>query len=104
MRNPSYDAYFLFFIFWATFGRNVGVATTRTLMVCSLQTQPVTWPTGCTFWANSYLEIMFSKFSGVPSDTPLTNNYAMDYCASGHVGLHCSAADAEYSNTPLTLQ
>ena len=26
-KNPSYDAYFLFFIFWATFGRKMGVVT-----------------------------------------------------------------------------
>ena len=29
MRNLSFDAYFLFLIFWATFGGKIGVATTR---------------------------------------------------------------------------
>ena len=28
MRNPSYNAYFSFFIFWATFGGKIGVAIT----------------------------------------------------------------------------
>ena len=40
------------------------------LMVWGLQTQPKRCPTGWTFWANRYLEIMFSKFSGVNHRTP----------------------------------
>ena len=36
------------------------------LMDCGLQTRPKSsWPTGRTFWANHYLQIMFSKISGV---------------------------------------
>ena len=30
LRNPGYVAYFSFLIFWATFGRKMGVATTLT--------------------------------------------------------------------------
>ena len=33
MGNLSYDAYFSFLIFWATFGRKMGMATTHALMV-----------------------------------------------------------------------
>ena len=33
IKNPSYDAYFPFLIFWATFGGKMGVATTAPLMV-----------------------------------------------------------------------
>ena len=39
-----------------------------TVIVRGLQIWPKHWPTGCNFWANNYLEIMFSKFPGV---TPL---------------------------------
>ena len=31
LRNPSYDAYFSFLIFWATFGGKMDVATMRAL-------------------------------------------------------------------------
>ena len=34
------------------------------LLVWGLQTRPKIWPTWWTFWANHYLEIRFSKFSG----------------------------------------
>ena len=34
------------------------------LMVWGLQTQPKSWPTGWTFWANRYLEIMSWNFQG----------------------------------------
>ena len=43
------------------------------LMIWGLQTQPKSWPTGWTFWANHYLEIIFSKFSGVNSPPPLAS-------------------------------
>ena len=64
VRNLSYDAYFSVLIFWG----KMGVATTRPhapLIFWGLQTQSKSWPTGWTFWANRYLKIMFSKFSGV---------------------------------------
>ena len=35
------------------------------LIVWSLQTQPKSWPTGWSFWAKRYLEIMFSIFSSL---------------------------------------
>ena len=48
VRNPSYDAYFSFLgHFWQENGH--GYYST----------------TGCTFWANHYLEIVFSKFARV---------------------------------------
>ena len=37
----------------------------RPLLVWGLKTHPKRWPTECSFWANRYLEIKFSKFSGV---------------------------------------
>ena len=71
MRSLSYDAYFSFLIFWATFGGKMGVATTRT------PNGP--WPPCPTkklahwvdFWANHYLEIIFSKFPGVNPPPPI---------------------------------
>ena len=42
-------------------------------MVWGLQTQPKSWPTEWNFWANRYLEIMFSKFSGGEPPLNLTS-------------------------------
>ena len=70
MRNTSYDAYFQFFCFWATLGGKMGVAITRAPNDLGPQIQPKSWPTGWTFWANCYLENVFSKFSGLKSETP----------------------------------
>ena len=68
MRNLSYDAYFSFFYFWATFGGKTGVITTCTLYGLgppNLTKELAHWVVGWTFWANYYFEIMFTKFSGV---------------------------------------
>ena len=40
-----------------------------------LQTRPKSWPTWWTFCANRYLEIMFSKFSGVNPPHLLLQQY-----------------------------
>ena len=80
------------------------------LMVWDLQTQPKSWPTGWTFCANRYLEIMFSKFSGAKGDkkgseTPPMNTlkgfkhsiarikqmFHQKFCDSSHNGLGVSA-------------
>ena len=65
IRNPSYDAYFSFLIFWATFGGTLGGSSWAPSIVWGLQTQPKRWPTGWIFWANTYLEITLSKSSGL---------------------------------------
>ena len=70
IRNPSCDAYFSYFIFWATFCGKIGVAAT-----CSLNGLGPPNPTKklihwVAFSANHYLEITFSKFSGVNSPPP----------------------------------
>ena len=66
----SYDAYFSFSIFWATFGGKMGWPPHAPLMFWGLQTRPKSWPTWWTFWVNRYLDIMFSKFSGVNLPPP----------------------------------
>ena len=58
-----YDAYFSFLIFGATFRENMGVATTRAPIPIGMGSPDPT--TGWNFWANCYLEIMLSEFSGV---------------------------------------
>ena len=55
MRNLSYNTQFSFLIFWATFGGKMGWPSRAPLMVWGLQTQPKSWPTRWTFWANRYL-------------------------------------------------
>ena len=40
------------------------------LMIWGLQTRPKSWPTGRTFWANHYLEIMFRNFKGWNAPPP----------------------------------
>ena len=65
MRNLSYSAYFSFLIFGPLLVKKWAWPPRTPLFVWSLRTQPKSWPTGLTFWANRYLEIMFSKFSGV---------------------------------------
>ena len=58
IRNSSYDAYFSFF---TTFGGKMGVAPSVLLIMdWGLQTRPKSLPTGWTFWANRYLDIIFS--------------------------------------------
>ena len=43
----------------------MGVATTRTFNSLGPPNPTKNWSTEWTFWANRYLEIMFSKFSGL---------------------------------------
>ena len=66
MRNSSYYAYFSFLFFWPLLEKNSrGHHTSHALLfliVWGLQTQPKSWLSGWTFWANLYLEIMLSKF------------------------------------------
>ena len=65
MRNLSYDAYFSVLFFGPLLAGKWAWPPRASLMVWGLHTQLKSWPTGCTFRANHYLEIMFSKFSGV---------------------------------------
>ena len=61
MRNPSYDVYFSFLIFWVTLAGKWAWPPRAPLTVCGLQAQPKVGPLGAEwyFWANRYLEIMF---------------------------------------------
>ena len=79
-KNLSYDANSPFLIFWATFSRKMSFATTRSLN--SLGPPNPTkklGPTEWTFWANSYLKILFYKFSGV-TPPPLNLNIMFLNC------------------------
>ena len=49
----------LIFHFWATLCGKIAVVTTRPPNGLGIKTRPKRW----TFWANHYLEIVFSKFS-----------------------------------------
>ena len=62
VRNLSYDAYFWFLIFWATFGGKMGVATTRTVYVLG--------PPILTISVYSHLQIMVSENFGGEPHTP----------------------------------
>ena len=64
----SWEIQVLIFVFpfFATFGREMGGATTRTpnnLIIWGAQTQPNIWPDGWTFGVNCYLRIIFYKSS-----------------------------------------
>ena len=48
------------------FDAKMDVFATQAPMVLNLKTQPKSWPT----WANRYLEIIFSKFSGANPPPP----------------------------------
>ena len=65
MRNLCYDAYFSVLILRLLLAGIWAWSPNAPLMVWGLQTQPKSWSTWRTFWANRYLEIMFSKFSRV---------------------------------------
>ena len=75
MSNPSYDAYFWFLIFWATFAGKVGVATTRTSSPNVLgppdPTKKLAHWVDLLGQLNRNLELMFSRFTGL--NTPLIN-------------------------------
>ena len=60
----KYKLWWIFFIFYI-------FAWSLYTWVWGLKTQSKIWPTGWTFWANRYLEIMFSKFLGANYPPPL---------------------------------
>ena len=64
MRSPSYDTYFSFLIFWATFGGKMNVATTRAPNGLGFQARqkvgPLSGPFGPTTISKSY----FRNFQG----------------------------------------
>ena len=91
--NPSYDAYLSVLIFWPLLAGK---------WAWGLQTRPKSWPTGWTFRANRYLEIMFSKFSGVnPSLLTGIQEFNCRFCARSLIYNCCNT----YSdiNTSYTL-
>ena len=69
VRNMSYDAYFSFLFFWATFGGKMGVAITATRAPDGLGSPNLTKKfahcVNLLYYNNRYREIIFSKFSGV---------------------------------------
>ena len=60
-----------FGFFGPCMGPKIGVAPRMPIWVWGLKTQPKSWPTGWTFWANHLLEIMFLKFGGLNPPFPL---------------------------------
>ena len=75
----------------------MGVATTRApLMVWGFQTQPKSWPTGWTVWANHYLEITFWKFSGgEPPPLNYIHTHSFPYIRLSELG-GCMGQDNSY--------
>ena len=66
VRNPRYNAYFSFLIFWVTFGGEMGVATTPAPIGPGSSNPAKKLATGRNFWANHYLEIIFRNIQGLP--------------------------------------